>query len=172
MRNNIVTATKYFILSIFTALAVASTTVSAQGPPIFPDGSKIEGTWNMQVRRSTCDDFTPILSPFPDLRSYADGGVSITFESQVVCRPGEGDCTSLGVWKHLGGRSYVSAVKRLRLDPVTSSADGSVITVSSMMHEVIDTLTVNDVLRFYDLDGVLEDTLCRTGTGTRFTGEN
>lgn len=173
MRKNAVEITKYLILSIFVALAVASGKVIAQGPPIFPDGSKIEGTWNLQVQWRTCDDGTPQLQPVPDLRSFTRGGVMMVIDSTIWCDSENGHCSSLGVWKHLGGRNYVSTHKRFRLDPSPSfDINGSVITVSNITHQADDTLTVSDVLSFYDRDGDLEATRCRTATGRRFTGEN
>jgi hypothetical protein len=170
MRNNAVATTKYFIVSIFTALAVVSTTVIAQGPPIFPDGSKIEGTWNMQVQWIDCDTGDPILQPAPDLRSFARGGAMTEIDSSIWCDSDH--CTSLGVWKHLGGRNYISTHKRASFNPVTSEFTHSTIVVSNMTHEPDDTLTASDFLRFLDADGTLTGTRCRTATGARFTGEN
>jgi hypothetical protein len=162
---------KCLVVMVFVTLAVTSPTAKAQDLSVLQSGT-IEGTWDMQVQWRNCDDGTPLLGPVPDLRSFARGGVMTELDSTIWCDSEEGHCPSLGVWKHLGGRRYVSAHKRFRLDPSPSfDIDGHVIATSNMTHEADDTLTTSETLRFYDRAGALVGTRCRTAVGTRFTGE-
>ncbi|HKX84335.1 MAG TPA: hypothetical protein VJL58_08950 [Pyrinomonadaceae bacterium] len=170
MRTDIPTITRHLIVAILATFTFSWTTTSAQEPPIDPNGKKIEGTWNMQVQWRNCDDGTTMLLPVPELRSFAGGGVTTVIDSTIWCEFGH--CTSLGVWRYLSGRRYASTYKRSRVNPDTGEYTGSVTFVSSITHESDDSITTTDFLRFYDPEGSLTATRCRTATGTRFTGEN
>jgi hypothetical protein len=49
---------------------------------------------------------------------------------------------------------------------------GKVIAVVDITHEPDDTLTTRAVGKFYNAAGTLSGTICPTGVGVRFTGEN
>lgn len=148
---------------------VAAGVIIAQ-PPIVSDGRSIRGTWNLEVQWRTCDNNTPQLLPTPALISFAGGGVVTELDSSIWCDTGH--CTNLGVWQHVSGGRYTATYKRFRLNPNNGTYVGYVIVASSVLHRPDDTLRITDNLRFYDPDGVLGSTRCRTSTGTRFTGEN
>ncbi len=156
---------------VIVVLMVLARAVSAQELPIVPvDRGRINGTWNLRIQWITCDDRMPQLLPTPALISFGGGGVVTELDSSIWCDIGH--CTSLGVWRHIAGRRYASTYKRPRLNSDTGDSIGSTIVVSSILHRTDDTLSITDSLSFYDADGALTGTRCRTATGTRFTGEN
>lgn len=169
MMNQNIAPRKHFILSII-ILTAGFTLVAAQPFPNEREGRRIEGTWNLQIQWRTCDDGTPQLLPTPAMKSFAAGGVVTEVDSTIWCDIGH--CTSLGVWKHVGGPRYSSSYKRSRVDPDSGQYTGYVIVTSSIIHQADDTLRITDSMQFYDPAGVVESTRCRTSTGTRFKGEN
>lgn len=169
MKSNKLAALRPVISAIFFALA-ASAAAHGQNTAAIQNGRAIEGTWNMQVQWRTCDNNTPQLLPTPDLRTFARGGTMSELNSSIWCDTGH--CASLGAWRHVAGRRYLSTYKRFRVNPDTDQSVGYVIVNSSILYDTDDRLATTETLRFYDNDGDLEATRCRTATGTRLVVEN
>ncbi len=157
-------------LSVTTFFAILAVVCALSQPPIVSDGRSIRGTWDLEVQWRTCDGNEPQLLPTPAMISFAGGGVVTELDSSIWCDTGH--CTNLGVWRHVAGRRYTAAYKRSRLDSSNGNYLGFVIVASSILHRPDDTLSITDNMSFYDPDGVLGSTRCRTSTGIRFTGEN
>jgi hypothetical protein len=109
-----------------------------------------------------------VLFTGQSLVAYARGGVvtTITQGAAPSARyPG------LGVWRHVAGHVYQSTFKEFRYNPDGTFA-GKIVAVVNITHELDDTLTTRAVGRFYDAAGQVTATVCPTGVGTRFTGDN
>ena len=153
--------------AIFVALAISTSAVIAEDTPVYPDGNKIEGVWDAQVTYRSCTTGA-VLFTGQSLIAYAHGGVLTTITSGAAP---SGRYPGLGVWRHVAGHQYQSTFKEFRYNPDGTFA-GKIIAVVDITHEPDDTLTTSAVGRFYDAAGIVTATICPTGVGTRFTGEN
>jgi len=154
------------IMAVCSILASFQTSVYAQDTAIYPDGNKIEGAWDLQLTYKICATGATLFTG-QSMIAFANGGVltAITSGAAPATRyPG------LGVWRHVGGRQYQYTFKEFRYNPDGTSA-GKVIAVVDVTHELDDTLTTSAIGKFYNPAGVLVQTVCPAGNGTRFTGE-
>ena len=71
----------------------------------------------------------------------------------------------------LRGTIYQSTFKEFRYNPDGTFA-GKIVAVVNITHELDDTLTTSAVGSFYNAAGQVTATVCPTGVGTRFTGDN
>jgi len=167
MRSKSPGALKYGATAIFVALAISASAVTAEDTPVYPSGNKIEGVWDAQVTFRDCATGAALFTG-QSLVAYARGGV-VTNITQGAAPSGR--YPGLGVWSHVSGPDYKSTFKEFRYNSDGSFA-GKIIVVVNITHELDDTLTTSAVGRFYDAAGQLTATICPTGVGVRFTGEN
>ena len=167
MRSKPPRALKYCATAIVVALAISSSAVTAQDTALYPDGNKIEGVWDAQVTFRNCATGAALFTG-QSLVAYARGGV-VTNITQGAAPSGR--YPGLGVWHHVSGRDYQSTFKEFRYNPDGTFA-GKIIVVVNITHELDDTLTTSAVGRFYDAAGQVTATICPTGVGVRFTGDN
>jgi hypothetical protein len=160
-------ALKCGVTAILVALAISATAVIAEDTPVYPDGNKIEGVWNAQLTYRSCTTGA-VLFTGQSLVAYARGGVVTTITSGAAP---SGRYPGLGVWRHVAGHEYQSTFKEFRYNADGTFA-GKIIAVVNITHEPDDTLTTSAVGRFYDATGAVTMTICPTGVGERFTGEN
>ena len=162
-------ASKCRATAIFVALAISTSTVVvvAEDTPVYPDGNKIEGVWDAQLTYRNCATGA-VLFTGQSLVAYARGGVVTTITSGAAP---SGRYPGLGVWRHVAGHEYQSTFKEFRYNADGTFA-GKIIAVVNITHEPDDTLTTSAVGRFYNAAGEVITTICPTGVGTRFTGEN
>jgi hypothetical protein len=161
-------ASKYGTAAIlFVTLAISTPAAIAEDTPVYPDGNKIEGVWNAQVAYRNCTTGV-VLFTGQSLVAYAHGGVVTTITSGAAP---SGRYPGLGVWRHVAGHQYQSTFKEFWFNP-DGTFGGKIIAVVSITHEPDDTLTTSAVGRFYNAAGAVTATICPTGVGTRFTGEN
>lgn len=160
-------AAKHCFMATFVALGLATGAAAvAQDGPVYPDGNKIEGAWDLQLSYRNCGT-NAVMFTGQSLVAYAQGGVVTTITSGAAP---SGRYPGLGVWRHVSGHDYQSTFKEFRYNPDGTFA-GKIIAVINITHEPDDTLTTRAVGRFYDAAGNLLTSICPTGVGTRFTGE-
>jgi hypothetical protein len=167
MSNKTPRALKHYTNAIVVALAMSASAVTAQEMPVYPDGNKIEGVWNVQLTYRSCATGA-VLFTGKSLVAYARGGVVTTITSGAAP---SGRYPGLGVWRHVAGHTYESTFKEFRYNPDGTFA-GKIIAVVNITHELDDTLTTSAVGRFYNAAGEVTATICPAGVATRFTGED
>ena len=160
-------ARKCSATATFVALAVWASAGAAEGTPVYPDGNKIEGVWDVQLTYKNCTTGVALFTG-QSLVAYARGGVVTTITSGA---PPSGRYPGLGVWRRVTGHQYQSTFKEFRYNPDGTFA-GKIIAVVDITHEADDTLTTSTVGRFYDAAGTVTGTICPTGIARRFNGEN
>jgi hypothetical protein len=167
MSNKTPRALKHYTNAIVVALAMSASAVTAQEMPVYPDGNKIEGVWNVQLTYRSCATGA-VLFTGQSLVAYARGGVVTTITSGAAP---SGRYPGLGVWRHIAGHAYESTFKEFRYNADGTFA-GKIIAVVNITHELDDTLTTSAVGRFYNAAGEVTATICPAGVATRFTGED
>ncbi len=165
MKNGTLTTLKYYITAVIITFAFSIS--NAQETPVDAEGNKIMGTWNIVGTIVSCADGSPLPVQLRGLNSFSQGGVMMEIPSGL---PPASRTPGLGVWQHVGGRNYVGTFKAFMFDNGTPA--GKSIFIANIRHELDDTLTSRGVLTNYNAAGVIVQTICISGVGTRFTGED
>jgi hypothetical protein len=131
----------------------------------------IEGVWEIAITIVSCATGAPLITdPHGNITSFIDGG-ALTSIIGRASDPFSGSASrsaSLGTWRHVGGSSYTSREKYFEY-----AADGTfngtvVVTREITLGKNADEYTNTATSDFYNTADQLFNTVCATGTATRF----
>jgi hypothetical protein len=168
MKRKALTAIRFGIMAIITAVAITQST-RGQNPPV-SDGFRepsLVGVWFTQVTRRNCDTGEPIAATGRIQLTFAEGGTLLeTIGPSILRSPGN------GIWKREHGwNEYSSALRFMRYDAAGSFIGSGVVRAALTLDETGDHYTstaTNDVL---DAAGNVIGSGCATSVSTRFSME-
>jgi hypothetical protein len=148
---------------VLLALSGAQIPVSAQ-PAQEQRGQEeqgIEGVWDISVTVRSCATGAALFTGRV-IHIFIDGG-SLT---EVADRANRS--AGLGIWRHLGGRSYASVQKWIEYTAAGGDNGTGVVTREIELSENGDKFTAKSTSELFNAAGQLISTGCATSTATRF----
>ncbi len=168
MNTKNVSMIKYGLFAIVIAMSLSQTALMGQVFRTDPQGSGIEGTWDLEVTFVDCATGSPLFPPGKSLVSFTVGGTLIEEASGVppsVRYPG------LGIWERTRPRHYEYSFKFFQFNE-DGTSHGKIVVNAETVHNQNDTLTTFALARYNDSPGDLTLTRCVDTKEKRYTGEN
>lgn len=94
--------------------AVAAGPKSPGGAGIPPPAATLQGSWRVEITVRHCLTGDVLLSPFPALATFAQGG-TVTTSDGGMSPAARG--TGLGLWQRLGGRTFAARTEAFTFSP-------------------------------------------------------
>ena len=149
------------VTALAVIFALAATQVPASGQNGL--GSRIEGTWRVQLTFRNCQTGAA-LATVPTMNTFLDGGSMIATPSASPALTHTGH----GVWKHIGGRSFINTLLLFVYNPTTGAFAGTQrVTRNLDLAEGSDEFTSTDSFETIDPNGIVTASGCVTGIGQR-----
>jgi hypothetical protein len=131
----------------------------------------IGGVWEVSITIVSCTTGAPSLTvPHANISMFNDGG-TLTAVFLSANDPFSGSANrspTLGTWRHVGGSSYTSRETGNEYTAAGAFNGTVVVTREIELAKDADEYTNTAISEFYNAAGQLINTVCATGTATRF----
>jgi hypothetical protein len=155
------------------AAALASVLILSLGPSAAArsragefDGSRLEGTWTVQVQLVDCTTGNPLGNPFLSLLTFARGGTETETTANPMFFPAERS-PGHGVWSRIDKHNYL-ATSTAFITLNGALVKKQKITQNIQMGGSSDSFTSTASVEFFDPAGNLLATGCATAAGQYF----
>ncbi len=140
-------------------VTMVAATASAQGT----QGGLLQGTWEMQLRRTDCAGH--VIGTAQSVAIFMAGGTMM--ESQAP-RPQAQKTPGEGVWSHTTENNYAFRFKYFTFDAQNVFTGWTIIGGETTVDATGDANTGTATIQVYDTNGNLVATACAEVAGTRF----
>jgi hypothetical protein len=147
------------LLVAYGLLPMVAATAVGQGT----QGGRLQGTWEMQLRRTDCAGH--VIGTAQSVAIFIVGGTMM--ESQAP-RPQAQKTPGEGVWRHTTDNNYAFRFKYFTFDAQNVFTGWTVIAGELTVDQSGDANTGSATIQVYDTNGNLVATGCGEVAGTRF----
>jgi hypothetical protein len=131
----------------------------------------IVGVWEVGITIVSCTTGAPSLTVPHAITSIFNDGGTLTATFLSASDPFSGSANrspSLGKWRHVGGNSYTSREKYYEYS-ATGTFNGTVVVTREIeLDKGANEYSNTAISEFYNAAGELFNTVCATGSATRF----